>query len=136
MIKAALTNFGSTKFKVVSADLMWTLRGLTALEGGIEVGIVSNDLTIAEAIEGLDASPTSKSDVIAMERIRRPVRRLGTFSGLNVNDVLNNGKPIRTKLFVLLDTGIELDAWIRNIGSTLTTGATIEVSGRVYGYWA
>jgi len=86
--------------------------------------------------EALDSNLTSQSDIIARERARRPVRRAGVFYGLSTDEVFNNGKPIRTKMFTVLDEGKELEAWARNqSGGILTTGATVHCFGRVYGYW-
>lgn len=136
VIKAQLSALGVTRFKVVSADLMWTIGGLTALEGPIVVGITSSDLSAAEVKESLDANPTSQSDIIAIEQGKRPVRRSGVFHGLNTDEVLNNGRPIRTKMVTILDEGKELEAWARNTsGATLTTGATVHCFGTMYGYW-
>ncbi len=133
----ALTGLGSTKFKVVSADLAWSLSDHTAAEGPIEVGLCNGDLTTGECAEALDAVPTSMSDVIAMERLRRPIRRAGMFAGLAADEVLNDGKPIRTKFRTFLDVGIELNAWVRNLDdSSLTSGSLVTVVGNVYGYWA
>ncbi len=133
---ANITQFGTTKFKVVSTDLTWTSLGATPTEGPIQVGIGNADLSNTEMGEALDAQPTSKADIVALERIRRPVREVGAFAVVSANDVLNDGKPIRQKLVTVLDEGIELDVWARNkSGATLTTGHIITVTGRVYGYW-
>ncbi len=134
---ASLTNLGQTRFKVISVDLYWSVAGLTAGEGPIEVGIANQNLTVGEIGEMLDANPTSQTDIIAMERIKRPVRRSGQFPGLSTNEALADGKKIRTKLFTVLNEGVELAIWARNnSGAALTTGAQIEATGTVYGYWA
>ncbi len=135
-IAADLTTLGVAKFTVISADLMWTIKGLTAGEGPITVGIANGDLTVSNIGETLDANPTNKSDIIARERARRPVRRAGVFHGLSSEEVLNDGKPIRTKLRTTLDTGVELTMFARNqTGSTLTTGASVFCFGKLYGFW-
>ncbi len=136
VFKAALTTLGITKFRVISSDLMWVINGLTAQEGPLIVGISNSDLSTTEIKEALDANPNSQADIIAIERNKRPVRRSGVFVGLATDDVLNNGKPIRTRLHTILDEGKELDAWCRNkSGATLTTGATVHAFGTVYGFW-
>ncbi len=144
----ALTTLGSTTvltqvlsalsqdFYAVSADCRWAIRGLTAGEGPLVVGYANSDLSVTEIAEGLDASPSSESDIIARERTRRPVRSAGTFSGVATEEVLNNGKPIRTKLKFNLANSLEVNAWIRNeSGAVLTTGAVLEMQGKIYGYW-
>ncbi len=133
---ANITGFGNTKFRVVAADLSWTLNAATATEGPVMVGIANADLSDTEIQEALDASPVSASDIIALERMRRPVRIAGTFSLAGADETLNDGKAIRTKLHTVLEAGIELDVWARNKGqATLTTGGLVTVLGKLYGYW-
>ncbi len=94
-------------------------------------------MTGTEVSEALDATVTSPSDIVAIERSRRPVRQAGTFSGATSAEIINDGKPQRIRLKTMLDTGIELEAWWRNeSGGVLTTGAVVDVHGVVYGYWA
>ncbi len=137
IIDGDLTALGTTKYRVVSMDLLWTIRDHTAGEGPIEVGIANGDLSNTEIGEALDANPTSPSDIVTIERTRRPVRIAGLFPGLLTEEALNDGKVIRTKLRTILDTGIELIAWVRNdSGAMLTTGTVVGIHGTVYGYWA
>lgn len=137
LTSASITSLGVAKFFVVSADIIWSLSDKTAGEGPIEVGIANGDLSNTELGEAIDASPSSMADIVARERARRPVRRSGQFVSSTVSEVLNNGKPIRTKLRTMLDTGIELTAWARNgDGGALTTGCNVDVHGTIYGYWA
>lgn len=136
-LQGALTALGVTKFRVTAVDLFWSADGFTTGEGPILVGISNGNLSTTEVLECLDAVPTGPSDVIARERLRRPVRQSGIFAGFNTHEVLNDGKYIRTKLNTLLDEGDELNAWAQNqSGATLTAGTVIRIMGRVYGYWA
>ena len=58
----------SDNAKVISTDFTWSIRDHTAAEGPIDVGLALSSLTIAQVIEALDASPSSRSDTIAIVR--------------------------------------------------------------------
>lgn len=131
-----LTAFGSTRVRCISADLQWSMNNHVSGEGPISVGLSSSDLSVTEIIEHLDARPTSQSDIVAMERSRRPVRRAGVFSAGAGNEHLNDGKAIRTKLRFSVNEGVELSAWARNEDTAaLTTGTIIHVTGTLYMMW-
>ncbi len=137
LVTTPLTTFGVVRVKVIGADLKWSLTDLTTNEVPIEVGVCSGDLSDTEVQEALDASPTSKADIIANERLRRPVRSSGEFGEPDSHQQLNDGKAIRNrKLYWDLDEGVEIDMYARNLsGSTLTTGASVRVSGKLYCIW-
>ncbi len=123
-------------FYAVGCSLYWVIRDLTPGEGPIEVGVDHNDLSVGESAEALDAEVVSPSNIIERERASRPVRRSGVFFGLAESEVLNNGKPIRTKMMFSLDPGFNARAWARNkSGAALTTGAIITVTGKMWGRW-
>ena len=132
---AALTGVVDDHYEI-SADLQWSIRDHTAGEGPIQVGVTSGDLTQAEVLEALAASPTGRSDRIAKERSSRPVRRVGFFAGLNTEEVLNDGKSIRTRTKWPADDTDALSAWaVNRSGATLTTGTILTVVGNVYIRW-
>ncbi len=121
---------------VHSCDLTWAIRGLTAGQGPIRVGITTNALTVGQIGEALDASPASESDIVARERGSRPVRNAGQFSGVATEEVLFDGRLRRIKCKFALANSLELAMWARNeSGAPLTTGAVIEVSGNAYISW-
>ncbi len=136
VIKTVLTQL-SQDFFALSADLSVKFRGATPAEGPLTFGVANDDLSVAEIGEALDAVVTSESDIIARERARRPVRRLGFVNDMDeLGADWNNGNPKRIKLKFNLANGIEIAGWIRNqSGATLTTGAIIEWQGTIYGYW-
>ena len=75
-------------------------------------------------------------DIVANERIRRPVRRVGAFPGGNSGEALNDGRMIRTPMKFALSDGLNIDVWaINRGGATLTTGSIVEFSGTFYGRW-
>ncbi len=122
-------------FWVQSADLTWTIDGNTAGEAPIFVGLNNGDLSVTEIKEALQALPASRSDIVSRERARRPVRRVGGFSGQS-GQSLNDGKPIRTTIKMYLAESTELEMFaLNNSGATLTTGGVIDVYGVLYGEW-
>ncbi len=105
-------------------------------EGPIEVGVSHGDLVVAEVNEAITAEVIDPDDIIAMERARRPVRRIGTFSGGFVNETLNDGIPIRRALRFSVGNDNMLDIWFKNLGgAALTTGSRMEWHGTLYGRW-
>jgi len=122
---------------ISSADLTWALREFTAGEGPIQVGLAAGSLTVTEIKEGLEASPSSQSDVTANEQAKRRIRDAGSFNGSGAIEVLNDGKPIRSKIRWMAGmNAMDVDFWAKNRGgAALTTGAVIEVTGKVYGTW-
>ncbi len=131
-----LFTFGEDMF-LISVDAIWQLRNLTAGEGPIIVGWSHGDLSVAEILEALEANLTDPDDIIAKERSRRPVRKAGAFDGLGGDLVLNDGKPIRTKLRFSVGDAHALRFWALNRSATtnLTTGSVLRVSGTLYGRW-
>ncbi len=136
VIKANTITFGEDIF-VLSVDGVWSIRGQTANEGPISVGYAHSDLSVAEIKEALDASLTDPDDIIAKERTRRPVRRVGSFrSNLNNSEVLDDGKVIRTKIKFSVGDSHSLAFYAQNrSGGVLTTGAIILLEGVIYGRW-
>ncbi len=123
-------------FYLISADLMWQIRGLTPLEGPIQVGLSHGDYTDAEIAENLNSNLSDPGDKVEQEQQRRLVRKSGMFAGLLANEVMNDGKPIRTKCRFLINDGKTIDIWaVNRSGSALTTGAIIRCDGMVYGRW-
>ncbi len=136
VLKAAIATFGEDLF-VISVDASWSLRGLTAGETPIEVGMNHGDLTVVEVEECLDAALTDPDDIIAKEQARRPVRRSGIFQGVSGTDiVLNNGVAIRTPIRFSVGNDHSLDIWAYNrTGAVMTTGAVLQVGGTIFGRW-
>lgn len=121
---------------ILSAKLMWSWRGFTAGEGPIQIGLVHNDLTVAETAEALDATPGQPSDIIEREQASRPVRQVGFASIIEPSGVLSDGRLMKTKLMIKLDDGFSINLWARNIsGAQLTTGGIVLANGHLFGVW-
>ena len=122
----------------ISVDTTLSLRGIAAGEGPLTVGVAHGDLSIAEIVEALDANLTSPDDIIARERSRRPVRRIGIFAAQETGEsqILNGGIVLRTKLRFSVGNGHDVSFWIRNqSGAALTTGGFLETHGTLFGRW-
>lgn len=125
---------------IPSMEATWMLRNLTVGEGPILVGIAHGDYTAAEIEEFVEnAGSWSEGDMINREIAQRKIRIVGAFSGLGtidttfVDEVLNDGRPIKTKLRMILNQGETLQVWAYNqSGATLTTGASVLMNGHVW----
>ncbi len=115
-----------------------SIRNLTDAEVPLDFGYASQELSITEINEFLDASPTSPTDVPAIEHAKRRVRLAGRMSESG-NDLLllNNGRMIKIKLGWIVPSGKALpQLWIKNkSGATLTTGAIVTHSAIYHGNW-
>ncbi len=127
---------------VSSLKATWSLSDVTALEnaGPLLVGIAHSDYTAAEIEEVIEAVGSwDEGNKITQERMRRQVRIVGQFSdqGALRTQVLNEGRPITTKLNWILTTGDTLDVWAYNLGTAAfsTTDPQIHVEGHV-NLWA
>ncbi len=121
---------------VISVDATWALDGGTGGEGPIGVGFTHNDLTVAEVAEALLAQMVDPSDIIARERNRRPVRRVGAFPGSATNEVLFDGVEKRTPIKFVIGDGHQLAMYaINRSNAQLTGGQRIDVMGVIYGKW-
>ncbi len=98
-------------------------------DGPIIVGIAHSDYTDAEIEAWLESVASwSEADKVGQEIGNRLCRTIGTFpSAPQVGQpsavaVLNDGKPIKTKLNWILDTGQTLRLWAYNTGSSPLAG--------------
>ncbi len=123
---------------ISSVVASWSMTSLTigADIGPFTVGLAHSDYTPAEIEEFLENSGAwDLSDKIAQEKAKRLIRIVGTFPGPPGGGlgtaVLNDGKPIKTKLNWRLITGKTLQVWVRNGGSqpVATTVPDIKVDG-------
>ncbi len=138
---AAIALTGGTfgrEFQPVSVDALMILTGLTAGEGPIEVGYAHGDLSVTEIDEQLLAENVDSGDIIANERAKRPVRKAAIFPGIVADEVLNDGKKIRTKLWRgrPISEGQTMNLWVKNVGgAALQTGGIVRLMGNLFGYW-
>ncbi len=117
----------------------WMMSDFTgsAGDGPISVGVAHSDYTDVEIEEYIETVGSWEvGDLIESREIgKRFVRRVGTFAtlggGVNETSVLNDGRPIRTKLNWLLQTGQTLSIWAYNEGTSAlaTTVPIVRVQG-------
>nr|AGA18256.1 hypothetical protein [uncultured marine virus] len=103
-------------------------------DGPLTVGIAHSDYTDAEIEEVLEnTGGWSQGNLVAQEVAKRKVRIIGTIDSHDGDvQVLNDGKPIKSKLNWLLETGQTLKFWVYNSGpSALTDGADLTMVGHV-----
>ncbi len=123
-------------FRVTSIRSTWTMRGATPDEGPIMLGYNHGDYTVTEVKENIESQGLSPAGKIEREQANRLVRQIGAFQGAGQDKVLNDGKPIRTKLNWIIQDGIGLEFFAMNqSGAILTTGSIIELFGTMYGFW-
>ncbi len=135
VLASDVLTFGEDIF-VISIDASWAITNPTVGEGPLEVGWAHGDLTVAEIAEALDAEVTDPDDIIAGERARRPVRRVGKFACLLSDEVLFNGRVERQLMKISIGDSHTLKMWGRNrSGAIFANGPSIQVDGVIYGRW-
>ncbi len=124
---------------VTSVIATYALSGFTVGDniGPIEVGLAHSDYTAAEIEAFVErGSSWNEGDQIDREISSRKIRRIGVFqndgaSGDLSRAVLNDGKPIKTRLNWILNAGQGLDFWVYNTGGSAvgTTDPNCHVVG-------
>lgn len=133
-----LNGASDNEYRAISVKLNWSLENHTAGEGPIVVGIAHGDYTQAEIEAWMETTAMmTRGDLVATREIgQRLIRQVGMFSGNEVNEVLNDGKAITTKLNWVVAVGDVLDVWAYNMdGTALTTGTVVTQAGRLFLKW-
>jgi len=127
--------FGEDIF-IISLDVYFTIKSLTAGEGPIVFGVSHSDLSVGEVLEALQVELTDPDDIIQKERLNRPVRRVGVFDGLTSEQRFNNGVMKRQVVKFSVGDTFTLNMWAQNrSGAALTTGAIVDIGGTLFGRW-
>ncbi len=124
---------------VSSLKATYAVKNVTpsATAGPILVGIAHGDYSAAEIEAWIENTGSwSEGNLTAQEIDNRKIRKIGIFedSGdVNIASVLNDGKPITTKLNWILTTGQSLQAWAYNLGTGAfaTTDPSVDIQGHV-----
>ncbi len=127
----------SEEVRISSIRCIWTMGGKTIGDGSgpIMVGVAHSDYSTAEIQAVIDATASwNTGDLVAKEVAKRLVRRVGVFNedGPTANNlVLNEGRPITTKLNWLLKTSATLKVWAFNMGTgaLATTVPVVRLQG-------
>ncbi len=116
---------------VTSVEVTAALRGHTAGEGPIEVGVAHSDYSAAEIEEYLEnAGSWDEGDLLGQEVGKRKIRQIGMFDAVAADQVLFDGRPKKFKLNWVLNTGQTIQLWAynrHNLG--LTTGSIYFLDG-------
>lgn len=136
LLAGSITNVSDEAYRVFSVKATYALRDFTQGEGPLEVGIAHGDYTDAEIEEWREATAAiSRGDEIAREQMNRKCRHVGTFGLDSGGDasVLNDGRPIKTRLNWVIATGDTVKVWIYNrSGGPLTSGSEVVVAGSAF----
>ena len=115
---------------ISSIRAAWALSNYTpaADAGPLMVGFAHSDYTVGE-IEGFLESVDSwnEANLVEQEVARRKIKIVGIFDApdaVTEEAVLNDGKPIRTKLGWMLSTSQTVAQWTYNTGDASTSGAS------------
>ncbi len=128
------------KVWISSLKGIWSIADFTpaAGDGPILVGVAHGDYSDAEVEEVIENTGSwSEGDLVQSREIaKRLVRQIGVFDAETASSdhqVLNDGKPITTKLGWLLTTGKTLRIWAYNLGDSAlaTTVPQVRVNGHV-----
>ncbi len=122
---------------VSSMKAVWGLSNFTPVAscGPIVVGIAHSDYTATEITEWINQSGSwNETNLVGQEIGRRKIRIVGTFDTPDAatdSVVLNDGKPISTKLGWILNQGQTLAVFVFNTGtaSVATTTPTVHTDG-------
>lgn len=119
---------------LLSIKCVHSLRNMTAAEGPVSVGVCIDDYTDAEIAEAILAQGAwDQSDREIQELARRRVRIIGIFPVDYADMVLNDGRPLKTKLNWKMFEGETLKFFVfNNSGAVLTTGGIYNVLGNAY----
>ncbi len=113
-----------------SVVLRWDLEGMLASadSGPVLCGIAHSDYSDAEIEAWVEqATGWAEGDLVSREIGSRKIRQVGTFlvpsaTAGNIQ-VLNDGKPVRTKCGWMLMTGQTVRVWAYNLGQAALTGS-------------
>ncbi len=134
VLTGSLTGASDAAYLATSVKATWSLSEFTASEGPVTVGYAFSDYSVTEIKEALEITTSiSPGDKIAQEKANRWVRTVGTFPA-GVNQTLNNGNPISTRLNwrVPIGKAINIFAFNEDAANPLTTGAVVNCAGDMW----
>ncbi len=127
------TGAADNEYFAHSCDLVVGTRGFTAGEGPILIGLAHSGYSVTEIKEALEANGTDFGSPTVMEQNNRMVRDHGLFPIITATEIMNDGRPKRTKLRFRVEDGNDVVIFAYNqSGATLTTGGQIFWNGKVY----
>ncbi len=133
----------TTPFRVIKAEVVATVIGLTAGEGvGLVLYMGDGQYSLAEFEEGIEgAIPLSPNDSTEAEQALRWSKRFGATQheeGQNAELMVvgpKGGPVMEETIRWTFDEATSFDWLCYNMGAVLTTGATIQVACKLFGVW-
>ncbi len=128
-IRTALAATVKERTLLSSVVATYALQGYTVTDnvGPIVCGLSHSDYSLIEIEEWIEQTTGAwdEGDKVAQEVSRRQIRRVGSFDPtLSIAAVvLNDGKPVKTKLNWILNAGQTIAVWVYNQGS-VSVGTT------------
>ncbi len=118
-------------YRIMSFSGTWSLRNHTVGEGPLQVGYAHGSYSATQIKEFIESGASiSIGNKLADEQAGRLIRLVGTFSGDNAEETLNDGKPIKTRLNWAIPIGTNFNKFIYNdSGANLTTGSVVDLTG-------
>ncbi len=131
VIAAANSDVAVEPILITSVEGLYSMTGQTAGEGPKLIGVAHSDYTGAEILEYLENTGSwDIGDLVQQESSKRKIRIIGYFPSTDEDEVLADGKTIKTKLNWRIDAGATLQLFVYNqSGATLTTGALAHLDG-------
>jgi len=124
---------------LMSADLLISIRNVTAGEGPIEFGVCHSDVTQAQLAAYLNSSGNvdpDDLDAIALARWGKYIRRLGYLSCITSDETVNNGMMKRYKIKMKIGNDHQLYAWAFNrTNAQMSDAGNLLFNGTAYGRW-
>ncbi len=136
-LAAAATGTMTSEGRLTSIDATYSMRDNTAGEGPIMIGVAHPDYQDAEIAQAITVAVTGTHTQVEMEQANRKVRVIGTFPGVEAGEVLNDGRPIKTKLnwpFAEGQAALRVFGFNAS-GAALTTGTILKVLGHLNVFW-
>ncbi len=111
-------------------------RAFTAGEGPATLFVAHSDYSNTEIEEALEAITSwDRGDLVAREHANRKVRVIGQVLLAVAAETLNDGKPQRIRVGMLLEEGDTLQFGLLATSGAITTGGVLEITGHANG-WA
>ncbi len=134
VVTGTLTSSADGQYRAMSVKLLWSIRNVTVGQGPIIVGFAHSDYSVTEIKEAIEiASSINIGDKVSNEKANRLVRVVGVFSGAESDQVLNDGKPMKTRLNWQMPIGANVNVFAYNdSGAALTTGGLVEANGDLW----
>ncbi len=133
-VVSGLTGTSDAQYRLISANVSWSIHNNTIGQGPISVGYAFGDYTVTEIKEQIESTASiSPGNKVLGEQSNRWVRKIGQFSGATVNEVLNDGKPIKTRLNWAVQIGSVVNAFAYNNDTgNLATGSLVGLQGDLW----